>query len=120
MVDIRKIRTCEVCKTDVPATQVKLFPKDRERNWMLCSPCCDKMKNRASAKAADTPRGVKKELIRNVYERTVTKQEKGEATDYKVLFCTRCNYNFKVDKSRAGVFFNLNCPYCGKDDQIRK
>ena len=120
MVDIRKLRTCEICKADVPANEVKLFPKDRDRNWMLCEPCCYKMKNRAVKVSNVPPASQKKAAVRNVYERQVNKQEKGSDDDYKVLFCTRCNYNFKVDQHRAGTYFNLNCPYCGRADQLGK
>ena len=47
--EVRRSRTCEKCKTSVPVSEVRLYPRDRERNWVLCAACCDYLKNRSLA-----------------------------------------------------------------------
>lgn len=43
--DIRKIRTCEKCKNNVPLDKVRFYPKDKEKNILVCDACCEEMKN---------------------------------------------------------------------------
>ncbi|MBI2151777.1 hypothetical protein HYU21_03580 [Candidatus Woesearchaeota archaeon] len=118
--DIRKLRSCEVCKTNVPANQIKMLPRDKERNWILCSPCCDKMKSRQVTATTVPPvrKTFVKEAVRNIYLPKIEKQEKGKEADYKRMYCNRCHYRFKLDTSRSGIYFRACCPYCGKDDQL--
>lgn len=47
--EVRRSRTCEKCKAAVPISEVRLFPRDGDRNWILCEACCDYLKNRSSA-----------------------------------------------------------------------
>ncbi len=99
--DIRKTRTCERCKNVVPLDQVRLYPKDENKNLLLCDPCCTEVKLKSSGNLATSVKGL-------------------APSEFINYLCTRCNYRFKADKSRAGVTYNLNCPYCGKNDKLEK
>ncbi len=33
--------------------------------------------------------------------------------------CLRCNCTFKADLQKIGLSYNLLCPYCGREDQLR-
>ncbi len=46
--DIRRTRTCERCKTQVPLQLVKLFPRNNDQSWIVCEPCCDELKHRSN------------------------------------------------------------------------
>lgn len=35
------------------------------------------------------------------------------------MTCLRCNCTFKADLQTIGLSFNLLCPYCGREDQLR-
>ncbi len=98
--DIRKTRTCERCKSVVLLEKVRLLPKNNEQNVLLCEPCCAEVKKNKISLA--------------------TTKAKAVNSSYANYFCNRCRYNFKADQSRAGVTHNLNCPYCGKVDQLEK
>lgn len=100
--DIRKTKTCERCKNVVPLEQVRLYPKSEDQNLVLCESCCNEAKKQASG---------------HVVGSRVPKLAPAEIVMYK---CTRCNYVFKADSSKAGVTYNLNCPYCGKNDRLEK
>ncbi len=52
-VDIRKIRTCERCKADVPLAKVKLYAQNENKNMVLCEPCCDILKSKPSSQIAN-------------------------------------------------------------------
>lgn len=102
MMDIRKTRTCERCKTVVLLDQVRLYPKSDNKNFLVCVNCCEELKK---ASAGNIPTDLK---------------AKGPAPELMKYNCTRCNYNFKADNSRAGLTYNLHCPYCGKVDRLQK
>ncbi len=100
--DIRKTRTCERCKNVVPLDQVRLYPKDENTNLLLCESCCNEVKLKASGNLA------------------TSKMRSLAPSEYVNFLCTRCNYRFKADRSRADVTYNLHCPYCGKNDKLEK
>lgn len=102
MMDIRKTRTCERCKNVVPLDQVRLYPKDEMRNLLLCTTCCTEVKEQTSGNL------------------TTSKVKELAPSEYINYLCTRCNYRFKADRSKAGVTYNLHCPYCGKNDKLEK
>ena|SRR3989344_1574943 len=101
--DIRKTKTCEKCKKVVPIDQVRLFPKDDNTNLVVCGPCSE-------------------ELKKNIKDKNPTLSSKIASLpipEYTVFLCTRCNYNFRVDKAKVGLTYNLHCPYCGKPDRLK-
>ncbi len=100
--DIRKTRTCERCKGVVPLDQVRLYPKDQTKNLLLCPNCCEELKKASLGEIA----GSKTKTL--------------SPPNFRGYFCTRCNYNFRADRSKAGVTYNLHCPYCGKTDRLEK
>ncbi|MBS3170005.1 hypothetical protein J4210_05980 [Candidatus Woesearchaeota archaeon] len=100
--DIRKTRTCERCKNVVPLDQVRLYPKDETRNLLLCEPCCSEVKEQNAG---------------NLMTSKIKPLAPSELINY---LCTRCSYRFKADRAKAGVTYNLNCPYCGKNDKLEK
>src|SRR3989338_2348281 len=100
--DIRKTRTCERCKLVVPLDQVRLYPKDETKNLLVCTNCCTELKKASAGE------------IESLKTKTLL------PTSYTGYFCTRCNYNFRADRSKAGLMYNLHCPYCGKTDRLEK
>ena len=129
--EIRNSRTCEKCGNSSPLNKVKLFPKDKESNWLVCEECCEKLKI-AAEKLKTGIEGhrnipmLKREPIRNVVkakEEIKAKPiqvEKKEDLDLQVVFCSRCKYKFKINVQRADICFRVFCPFCGKDDRLIK
>lgn len=135
MVDIRKTRTCEKCNIQVPLDKVKLYPKANDKTMMLCESCLDRLKNAAKTTFSNVPKSmlgplhntpktlmgnnptpsVQKSAVKNVIQ---AKKTSAVPEGYLSVNCNRCNYNFKIDKDRANVYFKLVCPYCGKDDRL--
>lgn len=111
---LSKTRKCEQCTIVTPLENLKLFPtKDGKGYRFLCSECGEQFKKRASpnlgassAKTAATKASPAKE-----------QQQKDQLKE--PLVCLRCNYKFKADLDKAGVSYNLVCPYCGRKDQLR-
>lgn len=100
--DIRKTKTCEKCKKVILIENVRLFPMG-EHNLVVCGDCCE-------------------ELKKNIKDKNPTMSSKVASLpipEYTVFLCTRCNYNFRVDKAKAGLTYNLHCPYCGKPDRLK-
>ncbi len=116
--EVRKTRTCEKCSVQIPIDKVRLFPRDGERNWLVCESCCERLKTNTSSRVMN--RLPQKDAIKNVAKPIASPpaQKKTDDPAYKTKFCTRCKYYFKVDDNRAGVFFNIVCPYCGKNDRL--
>src|SRR3989338_7110001 len=104
MMDIRKTRTCERCKTVVLLDQVRLYPKSDNKNFLVCVNCCEELKKASAGNIPTTDLKAK-----NLMPSVLVKYN-----------CTRCNYNFKADNSRTGLTYNLHCPYCGKVDRLQK
>ncbi len=102
--DIRKTRTCERCKGVVLLDQVRLYPKSDNKNFLVCVNCCEELKKASAGQIPSTDFKAK-----NLGPASLIKYN-----------CTRCNYNFKADDSRAGLTYNLHCPYCGKIDRLQK
>ncbi|MDP3734474.1 MAG: hypothetical protein Q8R37_04545 [Nanoarchaeota archaeon] len=100
--DIRKTRTCEQCSAVVTLDKVKLYPKNEEENILVCEPCCNEIKKKRSGEIADS------------------KAKTPSPPNYTGYSCTRCNYRFRADRSKAGLIHNLMCPYCGKNDRLEK
>ena len=98
--DIRKTRTCERCKSVVPLDQVRLYPKDQNRNLLVCGGCCAELKKATAGEIAES------------------KVKTLSPPNFLGYFCSRCNYNFRADRSKAGITYNLCCPYCGKNDRL--
>ena len=101
--DIRKTRTCEKCRAVVLLENVRLVPKNKETNLLVCENCCEELKKVAA-----------KELP---LESKIAPLLPPELSKY---MCRRCDYSFKVDLNKAGVTYNLHCPYCGKNDQLQQ
>jgi len=101
MMDIRKTRTCERCKNVVLLDQVRLYPKGENKNFLVCTGCCEELKKASAGQLPET----------KVAKVTVP-------SSYVKYNCSRCNYVFKADSSKAGLMYNLNCPYCGKADRL--
>ncbi len=59
----QKTRTCEKCKAQVPLNKVKLYPKDKDRNLLLCEACVEALKNAAQSKI---PSAFAKTPVKNV------------------------------------------------------
>ncbi|MEK6809780.1 MAG: hypothetical protein AABY40_03835 [Nanoarchaeota archaeon] len=104
MMDIRKTRTCERCKGVVLLDQVRLYPKSDNKNFLVCMNCCEELKKASAGNIPTTDLKAK-----NLIPSALVKYN-----------CTRCNYNFRADNSRAGLTYNLQCPYCGKTDRLQK
>ncbi len=92
-------RICNRCKKIVPFDKVRFLPKDSTTNYVFCEDCCTFMKKSAKPKE---------------------KSKRQVASPFSTYFCTRCKYKFKVDKSKAGIFYNLKCPYCGKSERLEE
>ncbi|MEK6950333.1 MAG: hypothetical protein AABX13_01250 [Nanoarchaeota archaeon] len=124
-----QLRSCELCKAEVPASSVKLYPKSNEQTWMLCEPCCEKMKQRRAV-GQPASKQEQQQPIRNIVQRTLAKvksaaqsesgSDSSAAAEYLQLHCRRCNYHYRVDEKKAGTRVNPACPYCGKGDQVER
>ncbi len=101
--DIRKTRTCEKCKAVVLIEHVRLYPKPDGTNLVVCEKCCDDLKK----------------LNKETNSALTSKTTELPSPEYGTFFCIRCNYTFRVDKAKAGLTHNLQCPYCGKTDRIK-
>ncbi|MBS3117084.1 hypothetical protein J4421_05820 [Candidatus Woesearchaeota archaeon] len=114
--DIRKTRTCERCKAQVPLANVRLFARDAEKNWLLCEACCDILKNKGDSNY------FKKNPIKNVYKpkeqiQNIPKQVPLTQKSIKSSrICLRCKYTFDISDSGAT---RIRCPYCGRDDKLK-
>ena len=100
--DIRRTRTCQKCKAVIPLDRVRLMPKDKDNNLLLCDKCAEEFKKSSLEKVKSIP----------------TKTKPLPRANYKGYFCDRCKYNFKVDDSKVGVTTRLFCPFCGKADRL--
>lgn len=123
--DLLQTRTCERCKTPTPVGKVKLYPRTSESSWLVCETCCEALKNRLKSSVTNTyQKGLSiqntgsKEPIKNILPSKSVKAAAVSDSNLKSLFCTRCNYTFKIDQDRAGVSYNIACPYCGKSDRL--
>ncbi|MDP3990185.1 MAG: hypothetical protein Q8Q01_03185 [archaeon] len=96
--DIRRVRTCEKCKTSVPLSRVRLMPKNKDASMLVCDECCSAMQ---TARSQNPP----KKPIRNIPANVEKRQ------------CTRCNYSFRISTTRLDLQKPV-CPYCGKDDRV--
>ena len=54
---------------------------------------------------------------KNISDRTISQLP---SPDYSQYRCIRCNYFFKVDRSKVGITTNMSCPYCGRADKIER
>ncbi len=120
--ETKRTRTCEKCSVQVPLEKVRLFPRDKERNWLVCEDCCGKLKDTTPSRITNVPKiGAVKNIARPtsfVSPKAKAKTEPTSNKSYRTHFCSRCKYYFKVDENRAGTFFRIVCPYCGKDDRL--
>ncbi len=125
-----KLRSCEQCQAEVPPSGIRMYPKSTNGTWLLCEPCCEKMKARAAMAQSGSRQPVReKQPVRNLVQKTLKKVKQQESTresapeaaaEFQLMHCYRCNYNFRVDQGKVGTRLNLNCPYCGKGDQLEK
>ena len=102
--DIRKTRTCERCRTVTPLDKVRLFPKDKDINLLVCDKCCEELKEAAKPKTS-------------IINSRIAPLPHPEYASYR---CMRCDYAFRVDRAKAGITHNLHCPYCGHSDRLKK
>ncbi len=100
--DIRKTKTCDKCKANVPLEMVRLYPKPMGGNLVLCEACLEKTKRTKTH--PDIP----------------SRAPRLPSSDYFKYDCRRCKYEFKVDENKANITYNLVCPYCGKSDKIAR
>ncbi len=100
--DIRKTRTCEQCRNVVSLDKIRLLAKDESTSILVCSNCEDYFKTRTSPTSLGT---------------RITPLPKA---DYLSYSCDRCHYEFRADRFKADVTYNLKCPYCGKTDKLAK
>ena len=126
--DIRKTRTCERCKVQVPLANVRLFAQNESRNLLLCEACCDILKQKGTAMPGEN------KVIRNVYQpRSVVdktpplsaskpefKLESSKILNRPQMSCVRCDYQFALSEPRPGAISPLSCPYCGKSDRLQR
>ncbi len=132
---ILRTRTCEKCNLSVPLEKVKLFQRDKDRNWLVCENCCEKL--RKGVQRGETIYSAKRESIRNIYKpkeevkmfkpkeniKTLppaeTDNKNSIKNDYKTMECKRCKYKFKIQTHKMSTKNkNIVCPYCWKNDQI--
>ncbi len=113
---LSKTRKCEQCTIVTPLENLKLFPtKDGKGYRFLCRECGAQFKKRASLNAGST--SAKEASPTATKTRPAKEQQKDLPKEQ--LVCIRCNYKFKADLDKAGVSYNLVCPYCGRKDQLR-
>lgn len=127
--DIRRTRTCERCRAVVTLDKVRLVPKNDDVNIVVCDACCEELKKTSQSK------------ITNAQSRLYTEQPKTKITnnsalqqrytwssqriaplpapDYTAYSCTNCNYDFRVDRAKAGLTYGVKCPYCGRQDKLK-
>ncbi|MBI4980090.1 hypothetical protein HZC30_00865 [Candidatus Woesearchaeota archaeon] len=130
--DLRRTRTCERCKTAVPLDQVRIVPKNNETNLLVCDNCMSEIKKAtADGRIAGAqsriyaPIDSFKPRVTNVPQdspfRAMSSQRISPLPppDYAKYTCTKCNYVFKVDRSKAGITYGVKCPYCGRVDKLR-
>ena len=83
--DIRKTRTCEKCKAAIPLDQIRLYPKNKDTNILVCQPCSQ-------------------ELNKNIKEKSpsiLSKTKPLPPPSYSTLSCSRCDYQFRIDENKA-------------------
>lgn len=94
---VYKTRACEKCREMMPLEQLKLFPKDKEKNILICGKCREKLSTLSTAGIEPLP-----------------------PPTYRWYACTRCRYTFKADAAKVGIFYKLHCPYCGRSETLQK
>lgn len=116
---LSKTRKCEQCKIDTPLDNLKLFPSDDGKGYVfLCTECGELFKKRGKPKEEAAARSsTAKGAPKATAPKNATEPQKSASKE--ALVCLRCNYKFKADLDKAGVSYNLVCPYCGRKDQIR-
>src|SRR3989344_9192722 len=125
--DIRKTRTCERCKVQVPLANVRLFAQNEQRNLILCEPCCDILKKKEGSIPGE------RKVVRNVYQpRSLLSQNHSKTPVSKIeldtpkilnrpqMSCARCDYAFTMSEPKSGNVSRLSCPYCGKSDRLQR
>ena len=118
---ITRTKTCERCKKDTPLAEMKFYPITKEKNIFICQKCHQELKGardpKMNQKTMETePKQVKTKIIQSAPQTIKT-----ESNINKVqLACDRCNYKFSVDQNKFAIFKNIQCPYCGKTDKVKK
>ena len=88
---------CDHCRRLMPISKIRFIPKDKNSNVALCVDCRDKKPN--------------------VEDKTTKKPVKKVLDKRPEFICDRCKFRFKLNpKSDKGTY----CPYCGKDDLVRR
>ncbi len=118
---LSKTRKCEQCTIVTPLENLKLFPtKDGKGYRFLCLECGEQFKKRASPNLGASSAKSAPSAAKTAAPKTALAKEQQQKDQLKEpLICIRCNYKFKADLDKAGVSYNLVCPYCGRKDQIR-
>ena len=131
--DMRRTRTCERCKTAVPLDQVRIVPKNNDVNLLVCDNCMTEIKRAtpdgrimgAQSRIYAPIDSFKPKITNapkdNPFKPSASSQRISPlpAPDYAQYTCTKCNYVFKVDRSKAGITYGVKCPYCGRMDKLR-
>ena len=122
--DIRKTRTCEKCKSVITLDKVRIMPKDKENNWLVCDNCCKTLKENI-VKAQPQRHVITNQFEeKNILTKNNLKSQSphqvitNKFEERKMLSCARCNYSFKIDAFKAGTTHRVFCPYCGRADRI--
>lgn len=105
MENLRGTRICQKCKAVVLLDNIRLYPKDKDTNILVCEKCCEELKKATDPKTYEA----KKSNISNL-----------PTAEYKRYRCSRCGYPFRVDISKAGITHNLHCPYCGETSRLSR
>src|SRR3989344_3228323 len=126
--DIRKTRACERCKAQVTLDKVRLLPKNKDQNILVCIECSEIIKQK-QVPVSNDPAQKQKALVTNVYrpkeplkpfrpKDAPVSVKPAVYSPLKPYLCTRCNYTFKANREKAGLQYRLACPYCSKDDRL--
>ncbi len=117
---LSKARKCEQCAIVTPLESLKLFPtKDGKGYRLLCIECGEQFKKRASPNFGASSAKSAAEAKTAAAKAPLAKEQQKKDQLKEHLVCLRCNYKFKADLDKAGVSYNLVCPYCGREDQLR-
>ncbi|MBN1386040.1 hypothetical protein JW968_03630 [Candidatus Woesearchaeota archaeon] len=102
---MQNTRTCDKCKQSIPMTEIKMYPKEGDRVWLVCKKCVEELKKKT----------VHKPLKMTAEDETTLKPVEKKHIPGKIkenYVCKRCKFNFSIDTDKQ----KARCPYCGKDD----
>lgn len=117
---LSKTRKCDQCTIATPFENIKLYPsKDAKSYISLCKECGEQFKKRASPRTGASSVKSVPAVKAAESKASQAKEQQQKAMQKEALVCLHCNYKFKADMDKAGVSYNLRCPYCGRKDELR-